>query len=180
MSLMQDNIKKIKASKDNIYLIGFMGVGKSTVAGELKRLLHRDCVEMDEMIVKSQGMAITDIFDKYGEDYFRDIESRILLELHKKGSMVVSCGGGVVVRSKNIECMKKNGRVVLLTATSQTVYNRVKDSTERPILNNNMSVEYIKELQQKRADKYRLAADIIITTDDKTVLQICDEILKKL
>ena len=62
----------------NIYLIGFMGVGKSTISARLKDMLGKECLEMDEMIVEQQGMPISEIFEKYGEEHFRDIESQLL------------------------------------------------------------------------------------------------------
>lgn len=164
----------------NIFLIGFMGAGKSTIARELKKRLHIECVEMDEMIVQKQGMPITDIFAKFGETYFRDLESNTLIELQKSSQTIVSCGGGVVVREENIGHMKKSGRVVLLTATPETIYERVKNSTDRPILNNNMNVEFISGLMEKRRASYEAAADIIIATDGKTAGQICEEIIDRL
>ena len=90
---------------------------------------------------------------------------------------VVSCGGGVVVRPENIDYMKKNGRVFYLKTSPETVYNRVKDSTNRPILNGNMNVEYIAGLMEKRRALYEGAADITITTDGKSVDEITDEII---
>ena len=106
----------------NIFLIGFMGAGKSTIAGELKDKLEMDRVEMDQMIVEKQGMSISEIFDEYGEAYFRNLESNTLIELQKRKQTIVSCGGGVVMREENTDHMKKNGRVVLLTAKPETIY----------------------------------------------------------
>lgn len=164
----------------NIFLIGFMGAGKSTIAEELQHRLGMDRVEMDQMIVEKQGMAISDIFEQYGEAYFRNLESNILIELQKRRHMIVSCGGGVVMRDENTEHMKKSGCVILLTATPETIYERVKDSDERPILNNNMSVEYIGSLLEKRRARYEAAADIAVATDGKTTTQICEEIVERL
>ena len=92
-----------------------MGAGKSTVAGELKDKLEMDRVEMDQMIVENRGMSISEIFDEFGEAYFRNLESNTLIELQKRKQTIVSCGGGVVMREENADHMKKNGRVVLLT-----------------------------------------------------------------
>ena len=164
----------------NIFLIGFMGAGKSTVAGELQDKFEMERVEMDQMIVEKQGMSISDIFDKYGETYFRDLESDTLIELQKKKQTIVSCGGGVVMRPENTDYMKKNGRIVLLTAKPETIYERVKDSTERPILNDNMNVEFISGLLEKRRAKYEAAADITVATDGKNATEICEEIIAKL
>lgn len=76
--------------------------------------------------------------------------------------------------------MKKNGRVVLLTASPETIYDRVKDSNERPILNGNKNVEFIADLMEKRKEKYEAAADVVIQTDNKSVLDICEELIAKL
>lgn len=164
----------------NIFLIGFMGAGKSTIAGELKDKLEMNRVEMDQMIVERQGMPISEIFDEYGEDYFRNLESNALIELQKSKQTIVSCGGGIVMREANAGYMKKNGRVVLLTAKPETVYERVKDSDERPILNNNMNVEFIEGLMSKRRKHYEAVADITVATDGKNETQICEEIIAKL
>lgn len=163
----------------NIFLIGFMGTGKTTIAKELKKMLHMECMEMDEMIEKREKMSIPDIFEKHGEDYFRDAESRLLIDLQNKENVIVSCGGGVVVRQENIGHMKKSGKIILLSATPQTVYERVKNNTNRPILNGNMNVEYIQELMEKRRKKYEAAADITIATDGKSVEEICKEICER-
>lgn len=164
----------------NIFLIGFMGVGKSTIANTLKDKLGMECAEMDQMIVESQGMPISEIFEKYGESYFRDVESKTLIDLQEKQNMIVSCGGGVIVRSQNADYMKKSGPVVWLTAAPETVYERVKDSTERPILNGNMNVDYIRGLMEKREALYAAAADIVVETDGKAAEAICEEIIVKL
>ena len=161
----------------NIFLIGFMGAGKSTVAGELKDKLEMDRVEMDQMIVENRGMSISEIFDEFGEAYFRNLESNTLIELQKRKQTIVSCGGGVVMREENADHMKKNGRVVLLTAKPETIYERVKDSDERPILNGNMNVEYISGIMEKRKEHYEAVADVTVATDGKNVTQICEEII---
>ncbi len=164
----------------NIFLIGFMGAGKSTAAKELQQRLGMRYAEMDQLIAEEEGMSIPEIFEKHGEAYFRDLESRMLQELQKEEGVIVSCGGGIVVREENQGYMKKSGKVVLLTASPETVYERVKDSRERPILNQNMSVEYIAALQEKRRALYEAAADIVVATDGKSPAEIGDEIIERL
>ena len=164
----------------NIFLIGFMGAGKSTIAKALQRELGFPLVEMDERIVQEQGMSINDIFAQYGESRFRDIESQLVVDLGEQEPSIISCGGGVVVRPQNTQNMKKSGKIVFLTATPETIYERVKNSTDRPILNGHMNVEYIAELMEKRRALYEEAADITIQTDGKTREQICAEIIGKL
>ncbi|GAA0802275.1 shikimate kinase [Clostridium sp. AF19-22AC] len=177
------NSKRIQARKlfsYNIVLIGFMGAGKSTVSDYLSTMFAMKIVEMDQVISEREEMSIPDIFATYGEEYFRDLETKLLVEMQSKKNTIISCGGGAALREENVAEMKKNGRVVLLTASPQTVYERVKDSEERPILNGNNNVEYIAELMEKRREKYEAAADIVIQTDNKTVLQVCEELISKL
>ena len=177
------NSKKIQARKlfdYNIVLIGFMGAGKSTISEFLKTVFAMDVIEMDQIIAERQGMTISDIFETYGEDYFRDLETNLLIEMQSKKNMVISCGGGVPMRERNVAEMKKNGRVVLLTAKPETILNRVKDNHDRPLLEGNKTVSYITDLMEKRREKYQAAADIVIETDGKSELEICEELVKKL
>lgn len=161
----------------NIFLIGFMGCGKSTIAKALSKKLGVTQVEMDEMIVQEQGMPITDIFEKYGETYFRDIETDLVRRLQEKDGVVVSCGGGAVLREENRTMMKNSGVIVWLTAKPETILERVKHSTNRPVLNGHMNVEYIEELMEKRHVCYEEAADFAVETDGKDRETICAEIL---
>lgn len=165
--------------KDNIALIGFMGCGKTTIAEALERKLGMKTVDVDAEIVKRKGMEITDIFDAYGEEYFRDYETRTLKAiLHEKGQ-IISCGGGAVMRSENVKALKHYATVVLLTATPKTTLERVKDSENRPILNGNMNTQYIEALMKQRKKHYEAAADLMIATDNKSVDEICDELIRK-
>ncbi|MCD7867401.1 MAG: chorismate mutase [Clostridiales bacterium] len=164
----------------NIFLIGFMGAGKSTISAALSRQLSLELIEMDAYIQEKEGMTISRIFDIHGEEYFRSCESDTLAELGKKDHALVSCGGGVPMREKNVEIMKKNGYVVLLSASPEAIYERVKDNTDRPLLNGHMNVSYIEELMEKRRPKYEHAADLIVDTTGKEVQEICEELLRKL
>ena len=167
-----------KKIEQNIFLIGFMGAGKSTIAKVLQRELGMELVEMDERIVKEQGMSINDIFAQKGEDGFRDIESQLVIDIGKNKKSIVSCGGGVVVRPQNVENMKRSGKIVFLTATPETILKRVKNGKDRPLLNGHMNVEYISELMEKRRQMYEDAADVKVSTDGKTVGEICTEIIQ--
>ena len=161
----------------NIALIGFMGTGKSTVSRYLKDMLSMNEADVDAMIVEEQKMPIKDIFAQYGEEYFRNCESSVILSLQSRRHTIISCGGGAVIREDNVKNLKKSSRIVLLTASPEIILERVKDDGGRPILNGNMNVEYIKELMAKRKDFYEKAADIIIDTDHKNVRQICEELI---
>lgn len=197
-----NQIEYLKNMKDSIFLIGFMGTGKSAVASYISSRLGWDCVDTDELIIREEsGMSIKDIFSHYGETHFRDIESKVLLDLRNRtdlkgqtdlrnrrdlkdpinlkgrGHLIVSCGGGIVLRDENIRIMKEQGVVILLTATPETIYERVNSSTERPLLNKNMSVQAIAEIISEREDRYLKAADLIVLTDGKSVPKIAEEII---
>ena len=169
-----------KSYNGNILLIGFMGAGKSTVADYLKTKYSMDLVEMDQVIAGREGMSISDICSAHGEEYFRNLETQLLIELQSHGNTVVSCGGGVPMRERNVKEMKKNGKVVLLTAKPETILERVKDDHSRPLLEGNKTVAYIAELMEKRREKYEAAADIVVATDGRSAEEICEEIIGKL
>mgnify|MGYP003197330906 CR=1 FL=1 len=196
------NSKRIQSRKlfnYNIVLIGFMGAGKSTISEFLKNSFAMEVIEMDQIIAEREGMTISDIFEVYGEQYFRNLETNLLIEMQSKTNVVISCGGGTPMRECNVVEMKKNGRVVLLTAKPETILNRVKDShdrplvlrraraqhadgigVDRPLIENNKTVPFIADLMEKRREKYEAAADIIIETDGKDELQICEELILRL
>ena len=164
----------------NLVLIGFMGSGKTTVAEYLHGLLEMEVVEMDQVISLRQQMSIPEIFGKYGEEYFRDLETELLKELQEKTNVVISCGGGVPLREQNVQEMKKNGTVIWLTASAETIYELVKEDQNRPLLKDRMSVEGIARLMESRREKYERASDILIATDGKTIEQIGEESLENL
>ncbi len=162
---------------NNIYLIGFMGSGKSSIAAGLNKLHGMTIVEMDQELVDREGMSINDIFAEKGEDYFRSKETELLMEISEKDNMVVSCGGGVVTRIENIELMKNSGKVILLSATPETIYDRLKDTDDRPLLKGNMNVPYIAQMIEQRRPMYMTAADEIVVVDGKSPEEICREII---
>ena len=177
------NSKRIQARKlfgYNIVLIGFMGAGKTTISDYFSTVFAMDIVEMDQVIAEREEMSIPDIFETYGEEYFRDLETGLLIEMQSRKNSVISCGGGAALRERNVNEMKKNGRVVLLTAKPETIYERIKDSDDRPVLNGRKNVGGIAELMEQRREKYEAAADIVIHTDGKSVLQVCEELVQRL
>ena len=163
----------------NLVLIGFMGAGKSTVSDYFHTHYNMDVIEMDRIIAQREGMSITDIFNRYGEEYFRDHETALLVEMQSRKGVILSCGGGVPMRERNVKEMKKIGRVILLTADPETILDRLKEDHSRPLLENNKSIDFVRGLMDSRRAKYEAAADIIIHTDGKTVEEIGREILEK-
>ncbi|HBP24627.1 MAG TPA: shikimate kinase [Oribacterium sp.] len=166
------------AKKRNIALIGFMGAGKTTVSHGLKEKYGFTEIDTDQEIVKREGRAITEIFATDGETCFRKLEQEEVLRLQDVEGMVISCGGGLVMNPENVANLRKCSTIVFLTATPETALLRVKDSTDRPILNGHMDVDYIRALQEKRWPAYEAAADLRIATDGKDVDTICREIME--
>ena len=166
--------------KKNLYLIGFMGTGKSSVSGELsKRLGYRE-LDTDEWIEQQQGTTIFAIFEQKGEACFREMETECLRSLGKLDGTIVSCGGGMAVRQENVALMKENGVVVLLTAEPETILERVRDDDSRPILRGNKTVPFIAQLMERRRAAYEAAADITVATDRKSVGEVAEEICARM
>ena len=164
----------------NIVLIGFMGAGKSSLASYLAEQFNMRTVETDREIVERERISIPEIFEQYGEVYFRDRESEVIRDLGSDSQTVISAGGGAVLRDENVDYMKANGIIVLLTATPKAILDRVKSSTERPLLNGKMNEDYIAGLMEKRRARYEDVADMIIDTTDKTIPEVCEEMILKL
>ena len=164
----------------SIYLIGFMGTGKSTAAALLSERTRLPAVEMDEEIERRRGMPIREIFASEGEASFRESETALLREIARGPASVVSCGGGVVTVPENVRLMKESGTVVLLTAEPGEILARVCGSDERPLLNGRMNAEHIRGMMEQRDAFYREAADVTIRTDGRTADRIVSEILLRI
>ncbi len=118
----------------NIYLVGFMGTGKTSTGRELARILKYKFADLDELIELKEKMGIPDIFARKGEPYFRCLEKQVLKEVSAQEHFVVACGGGTVTNVENVRVMKEGGTVVCLTASVDTILSRVKGCTHRPLL----------------------------------------------
>ncbi len=162
----------------NIVLTGFMGTGKTEVGRELARLMGRVLIDVDSEIEKAQEMSINQIFDRFGEEKFRELETDMIRKVTRAENAIISTGGGAVLRRENVDALRKGGILVCLTASPETILSRVRDSDERPLLRVANPIERIKELLRTRMPYYE-KADIIVDTDRKTPRQIAEEILEK-
>jgi len=163
---------------DNIILIGFMGAGKSTVGKLLARRLKREFIDVDSVIEEIMGMDIGQIFSKYGERYFRLVESKVVKEVLKGNGRVVACGGGVVLMADNIKALKQGGVVIYLRVNADEIYKRLSKVANRPLLNVKDRLSRIKELLRRREPLYLKAADIIVDAGGKSPEELVDEIIK--
>lgn len=165
--------------KDNIILIGMMGAGKSTVGIELsKSLTNYNLIDIDSEIEKQAGMKISDIFEKFGEDYFRQMETDFLKEICKINNQIIATGGGIFEREENRNILKNCGTVFYLKASAETLFNRIKNQTHRPLLKNGFGAKNIKNILEKRESNYS-KAHIIIDTENKPLYNIVKEIIEK-
>lgn len=161
----------------NIVLTGFMGTGKTTIGKVLAKALGRNLIDVDTEIEKDKGMKITEIFASMGEAKFRDMETEIAGKIATLTNVVISTGGGIVLRQENVELLRKNGIVVNLTAEPEIIYARLSGGTDRPLLNVPDPLAKIRELLDFRTPLY-LNADIVIDTADKTPILIAEEIIQ--
>ncbi len=151
-----------------IYLIGFMGSGKTVVGKELKRLTSYPLIDMDEEIVRREGRSVNEIFSEDGEEYFRAVETEVLKDLASRDIAIISCGGGVPLKEENRKIMKESGKVFFLYAEPGDIAARLKRDTTRPLLAEKKDESYIREMMEKRRSAYEAAADHIIKSDNIT------------
>ncbi len=152
-----------------------MGTGKTAVGKELSRLLNMRLVDVDSEIEESTKMKITDIFENFGEPYFRDIETGMIRKLANSRNTVISTGGGAVLREENMEALGTTGIVFCLYADPETIVARTSGSNDRPLLAVEDPLAKIKELLKARMPFYEKAG-IMIDTNGKTPLEVAEEI----
>ena len=175
------------AKKNRIYLTGFMGSGKSTITPILANTLGYKSIDIDEEIVNITKKRIAEIFSEMGEEYFRKIERSILQEISQLDGYVVSLGGGTIADPTNFSIIKSTGILIYLKSSSEQIFNRMKNKTDRPLLrinddadgNDELLRSKIMKLLEKREVFYN-QAEIIISTDDKKIGKTVDEIVSKL
>lgn len=176
---MTEVFDKIYVNARHIFLIGFMGTGKSTISRELRYRSGKPEIDTDVWIEEKEGRSISEIFEEEGEEYFRIRETAMLDELGAMKPSIISCGGGMALRELNVRKMKALGRVVLLTAEPEAIYDRVRISDNRPLLQGHMNVDYIREMMEKRMPFYERAADLCVATDNRMISDIAKEILER-
>jgi shikimate kinase len=155
---------KISTMK-NIYLVGFMATGKTSVGKELAKRLGKEFFDLDDLIEKSEKMSIMDIFKEKGEPYFRKVEKELVKDVSLKTDLVVGCGGGAIVNEENLSNLKKSGIVICLKADIDTIFSRAEGDGRRPLLNVEDRKVRIGDLLKKREPFYNQADHIIDTSN---------------
>lgn len=161
----------------NVVLIGFMGSGKSTMGIRLSYQLRYALEDTDRLIEAVAGKSISEIFAQEGEEAFRQMETELLEKLaEKKGQRIYSVGGGTPVRAVNRPLLKKLGTVVYLRTRPETVYERLKDDTTRPLLQGEDPLGKIRRLMAEREQAYIETADVVLDVDEMTAEQVVERI----
>ena len=162
----------------NIVLTGFMGTGKTVVGKKLVKKLGKKWryIDTDERIEMRAGMKISDIFSRHGEPYFRDMETNIIRKVSEFDNCVIATGGGVVLRKENMDMLEKNGVVINLKATPETIYNRISSSKDRPLLNKPEPMAEIVKMLDYREPFYKRCR-LSINTDQVSAEEIADTII---
>lgn len=162
----------------NIVLIGYRGTGKTTIGKLLAKQLHFGFISTDDEIIRKAKIRIPEIVEKFGWNKFRDIEEEVIYEVSKLNNYVIDTGGGVILRNKNVENLKKNGKLILLTADVKTIVERIKFGTERPSLTHLSFIEEVEEVLKQRNEKYLNAKDFMLNTTNCTIEEIVEKIKK--
>lgn len=165
----------------SIILTGYMGCGKSTVGRRLSYAQRRPFLDTDKLIERRTGMTISQLFETKGEEYFREMETDCIKGLlEERGEYIIAVGGGLPLREENRRLLKKLGIVIYLQADWETIFERVKRDTSRPLLAGPDPQGKIKRMMAERAPLYEQAADITIKVDNKSFDTIIKEIGEEL
>jgi shikimate kinase len=162
--------------KSNIYLVGPMGAGKSTIGRVLAAELHLPFRDSDRVIEERTGADIPWIFDMEGEEGFRERESAVLSELASDQWAVIATGGGIILRPENRQLMRASGYVVYLTASIEQLVERTSRDKKRPLLQVENPRQKIVELLALRDPLYRESADFVVNTDRRSPKVVAQEI----
>lgn len=178
-------------SNDNIYIIGYMGSGKTTLGKELSSLMDKDFIDMDQVIEKEQGLSINQIFMKYGEHSFRNYEGELLdkladdlYDIDGKNGAVISCGGGIILDDENLKVLRKVP-VIWLDAKPEIMFERIKDNTNLPnaymqISDEKKRLDVFTKQYDHRKDFYEEVSDVKIDTGSDSASNLAEEIKNKI
>jgi len=161
----------------NIYLIGLMGSGKTTLGKILSKKLDKDFYDSDQVIEEKLGVNVPMIFEYEGEAGFREREKDSLKQLVGKKNIVLATGGGIILSKSNRDLLSENGIVIYLKSNQKDLIKRMKNDKTRPLLKNGNIEEIIKKLCKEREPLYEEIADFEIVTKNKRIHEVINEII---
>ena len=173
LNVIHDNYKRV-------FLIGFMGSGKTAVANCLANKYGLSKIDLDAYIEQKEHTSLADLYSSTPEEVIRGKETKYLRKVINKDYRVISLGGGVVLKEENMDLIREKGIVILLTARPDTIASRIKNDRSRSLIGENMDLDYIANLMSQREQDFQNVADLTISTDDKTIEDICKEIVESL
>ena len=162
----------------NIYLVGLMGSGKTTLGKILSIKLDKQFYDSDQVIEEKLGVDVPIIFEYEGEAGFREREKGILKELVRKKNIVLATGGGIIISESNRDLLAKNGKVIYLKSNQKDLILRMKNDKTRPLLKNGNIELIIKKLCKEREPLYEMISDFTVTTKNKRIHEIVNEIIR--
>lgn len=169
-------------SKSNIVLIGFMGSGKTSIGKRLSVRMKWEFIDMDDFIEKREGMSVTEIFEKKGEPYFRNIENELCERFSEAKCKIIATGGGVIKSEDNVKYLKQGGVIIYLKSKPETIAHNLRNDNTRPLLMCNDKLGRIRELLAQREPVYNRCADITIDVSqlnmEDTLNKIAEEYVK--
>lgn len=160
----------------NIVLIGFMGTGKTTIGRLLAKRLGRPFIDSDRKIEEEAGMSIPEIFGRFGEPHFRDLESQVIYRLSLYTSSVIATGGGAVLRPENVRNLQRHGVIIALTAAPDVIIERTCRRGGRPLLEAEDKEQRVRSLLHQRQGAYNFA-DLTVDTGAKSPQTAVDTIV---
>ncbi|MBT5862939.1 MAG: shikimate kinase, partial [Gammaproteobacteria bacterium] len=150
----------------NIFIVGSMGSGKTSIGKILAKKNHLSFLDTDHEIIRSSGYSIPDIFEKFGEEYFRELETKQLKKMYGMKNHVISTGGGIILQKQNIELIKDLGIVIFLDISINSQINRVKNRKNRPLINDNNLKDNLLSLKKIRDPIYKKISNYIIDVSE--------------
>ena len=160
-----------KQKKQNLYLIGMMGTGKSVVGQIVSEKLGLSFLDSDHEIEEKTGLSINEIFTEFGEEKFRELEHSFVVEGHESEGNLISCGGGLCIAQGMLEQLKEKGLVICLWASPETILSRTQANSNRPLLKVDSPLAEIERILAQREKRY-LAADKVLSTDNRSIEQV--------
>ncbi len=167
--------------RSNVALVGFMCAGKSAVGWRLASRLGKAFVETDSLIERRAGISIAEIFARWGEQRFRDLEAEVVRDVSAGRDSVIACGGGVVLRPENVDCLKSGAVIVHLAVSRDRVIERLGSPSDvRPLLAGSTREQRVTELLEQRRPFYSRAAELTVDTAELSVDEVVERVAQSL
>jgi shikimate kinase len=170
----------VKSRNQNLYLVGMMGAGKTSIGRQLAKRLQRRFIDVDHEIEAITGVRVPTIFEIEGEAGFRERETQAITSLTKQQDLVLATGGGAVLREENRQCLSQTGVVIYLRVPPQTLYERTRHDRNRPLLQVENPLKRIEELYAQRDPLYQEIADLIMDSGNCSVATLARRIEEEL